>query len=255
MHCTGRFLLPGKPSILFIGQMFGYLLTLLQNILLCPFPRYMIDCFTLESLRPFPLLWQLFENKPRSDWDTESRKLFDQQTKVVKGYFMEFGVFIDLLMVSGGVMRKIASAKDREKLLEKFVPVVSRRAGIRKILEQIELSNHILRSKNVRALVTIETLKEDVFVPLGRLLVSTWGEIPLRPYQHVFIEHTQEMIERYRGIGPWATEGSESLNKYIRLAHENQSRTNKEDACVDVMHSIMMRNEPSIGDWMRGVFD
>ena len=215
----------------------------------------MIDCFTLESFRPYPTVWQLFENKPRRDWDTEARTAFKAQIKVVKGYFMEFGVFIDLLMVSGGVMRKIASPKDREKLLEKFVPVVSRRDGIRVILQQIEWTNRILRSKKISDLVNIGTLKEDVFVPLGRLLVSTWGEIPLRPYQHVGFEHAQEMIERYHGIGPWATEGGESLNKYIRLAHENQARTNHEQACVDVMHSIMMRNEPSIGDWMRGVFD
>ena len=216
---------------------------------------YVLNCFALEQVREFPDEFQKYHQR-QDGWTAENKKNFKKDwIKLTKDKFKKFGVHIMLLMLTGGVLRKICDPAVREELLMEFVPVKARRGLVRGALEKISLAVKILRSKRPAAIYPIHQLKDDIFVPLGKYLLHVWPQFKFRPYMHMFFEHSQKVIQRYNGIGPWSAEGSEALNKFLRLARQRQARGTLEEATVDAMYSLMMRNDYTIRPWMVSNFD
>ena len=223
---------------------------------------YIIDAFTLEQLRAYPDKFEQYENKARKDWTREMRTEFTEWTKGTRRLFQKMGVYCGKVgQVTGGVMRKLADEHAHEQLLAIFVPNRTGRDGrnrrdvVREVLKDLVFVNSVLRAPDVSLVCDVPTLKMRRLVPIGRNMLKVWPELRFRQYIHITFEHTQEMIERYGTVGLWSTEGSESINKIVRITCERQARSTTAKAAVDIMYSIMRRNQPGIRSWLLGEFE
>ena len=150
--------------------------------------QYCLDGLTLEGMRPFTDIWKEIEGRSRAEWTKSQRDDFEKRKRQLKHKFVKHGVYFELLMVCGGVLRKLLDVDSREDLLADFVPLPERRSTVRELLERLSLSISVLRARSPAAIHPIATLKEEIFVPLGKCLAACWPEIPFRPYMHVHIE-------------------------------------------------------------------
>jgi hypothetical protein len=217
--------------------------------------RYMLDALTLEAMFTQPTQNILFRGTPRKQWTPDMRTYFKMALQEVKKKFADIGVFVDLLMINGGVFRKLIDETCRQELLKRFVPNVARHAPIGHLLGGLAKMNAILRAKRPGDHHPLATLKTGFLVPLGRELIGLWPELDLTPYIHETIEHSDEMILRYRSIGPWSAEGSEAQNKYARMVLERQARLSGRHKAADVMMSLVLRSSFSIRPFMNNDFE
>ena len=190
------------------------------------------------------------------------RTEFTEWTKGTRALFQQIGVYCGKVgQVTGGVMRKLADEHAHEQLLAIFVPNRTGRDGrnrrdvVREVLKDLVFVNSVLRAPDVSLVCDVPTLKMRRLVPIGRNMLKVWPELRFRQYIHITFEHTQEMIERYGTVGLWSTEGSESINKIVRITCERQARSTTAKAAVDIMYSIMRRNQPGIRSWLLGEFE
>ena len=210
--------------------------------------HFFLIALTLESLQVYQ---PYFRTTRKREWTPEMKDEFKYAHKaLVQRFEEEFHLHIKLSsMVEGNVSRLFANPAKRDQLVNAFVPLniadANRKDQIWGIFAEYSRVMGVLRSKKPADLTTIDTFKQEVCVPFGRMVETAWPQLDWGYYQHIVLDLSQEMLEYYSAPGLCTSDASESLNKYVKNMCERMGRNRAAQQVIDFHWSWLHRNEPS----------
>ena len=182
---------------------------------------------------------------PQKKWTPALRQKLDKEMFQTRDLLRDqFGCSLNI-MPENEISKIIKNPDNHEVLLDMFVVDPQRRDQIREILEQFSYITYVMRSTHPSQ-HEVGTFK-SYCTAFGESLKSSYPTIKWCYYCHHLLEHGQEMMEEYGGIGLWSCEKSEASNKFIKKVMKNLARKNSPvDAAVDILRRLWWFNDPSI---------